>query len=95
MFFCIRIIATYDMEFQTEDNALRASVREIPELPALTLCFWIRLPQGYKTTRFSYPIIDYRTGSNRLETVTVYLSENHETKDIKLELTFIVGGGET
>ena len=83
------------MEFQNDDSALRATVREIPELQALTLCFWIRLPHGYtKKTRFVYPIIDYESGSNRLESVLVSLYEDRETKDIKLGLTFIAGGGE-
>lgn len=49
---------------------------------------------SYKIICFFYFIIDYRIGSNRFEIVMVYLFENYEIKDIKLELIFIVGGGE-
>ena len=97
MFLDALITATYDMEFFYVDASSykRVTVREVPELQALTLCFWIRLPQGYsKKTAFAYPaIIDYTSGSNELEKLTLLLREDSDTKEIKLDLVF-EGGGE-
>lgn len=57
------ITATYDMEFPVVDqqSVKRATAREVPELPAFTLCFWIRLPRGYQKKSFlMYPMIEYQ-----------------------------------
>ena len=84
------ITATYDLDFPVVEmgDVKRVAVREIPELQAFTLCFWIRLTDDYilKSVLNNYQLIEYR-GSNTLE--TVYFRVIGEESDVKLE--FVLG----
>ena len=89
IFVDFEIIDTYDMEFPVVDqeNVKRVTAREVPELPAFTLCFWIRLPQSYKKKSFlMYPMIEYK-GSELL-----YIGMVGEETDPKMEFVFHGGG---
>ena len=83
------ITATYDMEFPVVDqqSVKRAIAREVPQLPAFTLCFWIRLPRGYKReSPLMYPMIEYR-GSESL-----YIGLVGQESDPKMDFIFDGGG---
>lgn len=83
------ITATYDMEFPVVDqkSVKRATAREVPELPAFTLCFWIRLPRGYtRESPLMYPLIEYR-GSKSL-----YIGLVGQESDPKMDFIFDGGG---
>lgn len=91
IFVDFEITATYDMEFPAgdENNVKRATAREVPELPALTLCFWIRLPRGYTKKSFlMYPMIEYRGGGSE----SLYIGLVGEETEPKLDLIFNGGG---
>ena len=89
IFVDFEITATYDMEFPVVDDesVKRATAREVPELPAFTLCFWIRLPQGYTTKSFlMYPMIEYRSSES------LYIGLVGEETDPKMDFIFDGGG---
>ena len=89
IFIAFEITATYDMEFPVVDpqSVKQATAREVPELPAFTLCFWIRLPRGYKKKSFlMYPMIEYK-GSESL-----YIGLVGEETDPKMDFIFDGGG---
>ena len=87
--FDFEITATYDMEFPVVDQyrVKRATAREVPELPAFTLCFWIRLPLGYKKKSFlMYPMIEYRSSES------LYMGLVGEETNPKMDFIFSGGG---
>ena len=89
MFVDFEITATYDMEFPVVDqhSVKRATAREVPELSAFTLCFWIRLPRGYQKKSFlMYPMIEYK-GSEIL-----YLGVVGDETEPKMDFIFDGGG---
>ena len=77
------------MEFPVVDqhSVKRATAREVPELPAFTLCFWIRLPLGYKKKSFlMYPMIEYRSSES------LYMGLVGEETNPKMDFIFSGGG---
>jgi len=88
-FIAFEITATYDMEFSVVDHqsVKRAAAREVPELPAFTLCFWIRLPRGYKKkSPLIYPMIEYKSSHS------LYIGLVGEETDPKMDFIFNGGG---
>lgn len=80
------------MEFAHEDESnKRATATDIPELPAFTLCFWLRTPHGSaKGSVFLAPILYlYRSGG-----VTFRLALAGQGADLKLEAYFGAEGEE-